>query len=257
MTALLAGSVDIVSSGIDELIALRARGYNDTALIINVYRGLSGVLVVRKDVVEKLGVKLDAPSDVRFKSLEGLTVAAPSPSSSILGGYKITANLAGINLHYAYMQQTAMFAAMQTGAIQAYIASSPFWEPAVESGAAVRWISGPRGQLPEAALTTSSSALQTTIAFAKRNPDIIRKIHATFDDLVTAIRDRPADVIAALKQFYPDLSDKVLKEAFDQNSPNWLQSDFSEADLKKEVDMRRDIVPGIDKVNPGTLLLPR
>ena len=73
----------------------------------------------------------------------------------------------------------------------------------------------------------------------KKNPDVIRRVRAAFDDLGKAVRERPNDVIAALKKMYPDLPEDVLKLSFEQNSPNWLRPDFSEADLRKELTMRK------------------
>ena len=54
MTALLAGSVDFSTTGIDELLALRSRGQNSLAMVLNIYSGQSGIIVVSKDLAAKL-----------------------------------------------------------------------------------------------------------------------------------------------------------------------------------------------------------
>ena len=72
MSALLSGTVEFVSTGMDELISLRAQGNNDTGIVINGYRGLAAVLVLRKDVADKLSVKPDASPEARMRALDGL-----------------------------------------------------------------------------------------------------------------------------------------------------------------------------------------
>ena len=198
--ALLAGSVNFIAAGLEELIALRGRGNEDTVLVSNIYHGQPGVVVLRKEVAAKLGVKPDDPPAARLKALEGLTLAAPSPTSGILSGVRISARITGVNIRYTYVAQTAMVAALQAGAINSFVASSPFWEPAVNSGAAVRWLSGPSNEYLEEATTISPSCLQASRVYAERNPDVIRRVRAGFRELATAIRERPADVLRALKQ---------------------------------------------------------
>ena len=256
MSALLSGTVEFVSTGMDELIALRAQGNNDVGIVVNGYRGLAAVVVLRKDVADKLSVKPDASPEARMRALDGLLLASPSPTSTLLSGLKAGSAKYGITMRYTYMQQPAMAAALQTGAIQGYVSTSPFWESTISGGFAVRWLSGPRGEFPQPT-TTSNSALQTTYAYAKKNPDVVRAIHATFDDFSKAIRERPAEITAAMKQVYPEMSDEVMKGAFAENSPNWVQIELSEADMRNEIDMRRDQHPNVAKIEPASLLIPR
>ena len=119
----------------------------------------------------------------------------------------------------------------------------------------MRWLSGPRGEFPQPT-TTSNSALQTTFAYAKKNPDVVRAIRAIFDDFSKAIRERPAEITAAMKH-YPEMTDEVMKGAFAENSPNWIQTELSEADMRNEIDMRRDQHPNIARIEPASLLIPR
>ena len=257
--ALLSGSVNFIAAGLEELIALRGRGNEDTVLVSNIYHGQPGVVVLRKEVAAKLGVKPDDPPVARLKALEGLTLAAPSPTSGILSGVRISARLTGVNIRYTYVAQTAMVAALQAGAIDSFVASSPFWEPAVNSGAAVRWLSGPNNEYLEDATTISPSCLQASRVYAERNPDVIRRVRAGFRELATAIRERPADVLRALKQIYPDLPENVVTEAFEQNGKNWLYPDFTEADLRKEIKMLKDggTIPNLDRIQPLALIAPQ
>ena len=258
LAALVGGSTDFATVAMDDLIPLRAKGQQDVVIVANAYRGVAGVVVVRKDVAEKLSAKPTDPPEARIKALDGLLLAATSATSGMVGPLRLALGLVGANVRMTYMQLPAMFPAMKTGAIQAYIATSPFWEQAVEAGVAVRWLSGPQGEFPESTVTVSALSLVTTRAYAERNADVIRRVRAANDQFASIIRNRPADVLNALKQLYPDLSPQVVDLSFEQNSPSWSHPDLSEADLRKEIDMRKGSnIPNLDKIDPNSLVLPR
>ena len=258
MTALVAGSVDFTTAGMDELLALRAQGQQSIAILINVYRGQSGIIVVSKDLAAKLPAKEGDPANARLKALNGVTVAAPSASSSMVGSIKLGAAAVGAEVKFTYMAQTAMMAAMSAKSIEAYIASSPFPDQAVDAGIAVRWIRGPKGEFPEAATTNAASALMVSRAYVERNPEIVRRVRAAFDEMVAIVRDHPDQALAALKKLYPDQKDSVIKSAFEENAPNWLHPDLSTADLRKEIEMRKGgSLQNLDKIDPPSLIISR
>ena len=87
---------------------------------------------------------------------------------------------------------------------------------------------------------------------------MIRRVRATFDDLNATIRNRPAEAVTALKKLFPDLPPRVIELAFELNSPSWIHPDLSEADLRKEIAMRKGgNIPNVDKLEPSSLLVPR
>ena len=258
VAALIGGSTDFATAAMDDFIPLRARGQQDAVIVTNVYRGVAGVVVIRKDVAEKLPAKPGDPPEARLRALDGLLLAATSPTSGMVGPLRLALGMVGTNVRMTYMQLPAMFPAMKTEAIQAFIATSPFWEQAVEAGLAVRWLSGPQGEFPESTVTASASALLTTRTYADRNPDVIRRVRAAYDQFVAIGRDRPAEVLNVLKQVFPDLSQQVVELSFEQNSPSWMRPDLSEADLRKEIEMRKGgNIPNLEKLEPLSLLLPR
>ena len=50
-----------------------------------------------------------------------------------------------------------MTAALESGAIQGFIAGAPFWAAPIVKGSGVLWISGPKGELPAEHVPVSSS----------------------------------------------------------------------------------------------------
>lgn len=258
LAALVGGSTNLATAGMDDIIPLKAQGQQDVVVVANLYRGVAGVLVVRNDVVDKLPAKPGDPVEARLKALDGLLLAATSPTSAMVGPLKLALGMVGSNVRMTYMQLPAMYPAMKTGAVQALLATSPYWEQAVEAGIATRWISGPKGEFPDSAVTVSAASMITTRAYADRNGEVMRRLRAISDQFAALVRERPTDVLDALKQLYPDLSPRIVELSFEQNSPSWTHPDLSEADVRKEIDMRKGgPIANLDKVDPRSLLLPR
>jgi ABC-type nitrate/sulfonate/bicarbonate transport system substrate-binding protein len=258
LAALVGGSSNFATVAMDDLIPLRAKGQQDVAIVVNAYRGVAGVIVVRKDVADKLPAKPTDSAEARVKALDGLILAATSATSGMVGPLRLALHMVGANVRFTYMQLPAMFPALKTGAIQAYIATSPFWEQAVEDGVAVRWLSGPQGEFPPSTVTASALSLVTTTGYAHSHPDVIKHIRAAYDQFAALIHEHPDQVLAALKQLYPDLPPRVVELSFQQNSPAWARPDLSEADIRKEIDMRKGgNIPNLDKIDPATVVLPR
>ena len=190
ISAVLSGSIEFASAGPGEVIAVRLRGQK-VVIINNVYRGLSGSLILAKSVADKLPAVASATLEGKLKSLDGLAIATPSATSAYTHPYKSSAEAAGVKIRFVYMAQPAMAAALQAGAIQGLIAGAPFSVTAVTSGAGVLWISGPTGELPASALPASSACLETSEAYAAAHPDIIQKMRAGFDTLSAYLREQP------------------------------------------------------------------
>ena len=254
-TALLSRSVDFSGSGPSEAMVARARG-QDIIIVGNLYRGLSGSLVLAKSVIEKLGVKVDAPVADRLKALDGLIIASPSATSAYTGPVKNGAADAGAKPKLVYMAQPAMPAALETGAIQGMIGAAPFSTVPVVKGTGVIWISGPRAQFPAQHMPTSSACLQTSEAYAKANPEIVRKLQAMIVDLATFIKQKPDEAKVALGKAYSTFDTPTLDSVFEQDSDNWARPIFTEADMEQERRILEETqsVPGLKDVDVKKLL---
>jgi ABC-type nitrate/sulfonate/bicarbonate transport system substrate-binding protein len=249
-TALLARSVDFAGSGPSEALTARARG-RDIIVVGNLYRGLSGSLVLAKSVIEKLGVKSDAPVADRLKALDGLTIATPSATSAYTGPVKNGAAQVGAKPKLIYMAQPAMPAALETGAIQGMIGAAPFSIAPVVKGSGAVWISGPRAQFPAQYMPSSSACLQTSEAYAKANPDIVRKLQALLAELAVFIRQKPAEAKQALGKAYSTFDAATLDSVFEEDSENWSQPILTEADMEQERKILQDTqsVPGLGSID--------
>lgn len=256
MAAVLSGSVQFAVAGPPEALAARARG-QDIVIAANLYRGLAGSVVMSKSKAAKLGVRTDAPVNDRLRALDGLTVAVPSATSSLLGPLKSAAAATGARVKYTYLAQPAMVAALETNAIDAMMASSPFSGTPILKGTGVLWINGPGGDLPADVSPASSATLLTTASTAAANADVIRKFRAVLDDLAQLIKQKPDEAKRALVKAYPQLDVAALDLAFAQQADNWMQPVFTEADVKQEIKLLRSAtpIPGLENVVPQSVIL--
>ena len=190
LTALVAGSVHFAGAGPEEGLTARARK-QDVVFVSNLYRGLSGSLILSTKAASGLSVTADAPIAARLKAMGSMVIASPSPNSAYLIPIKNAAAAEGAAPHYTYMTQSAMVAALRAGAIQGMLAASPFSDMSVARGEGVVWINGPRGDLPASVQPISSACVQTTERYVQATPDTVKRMQAVFHDTAGIVRDQP------------------------------------------------------------------
>lgn len=255
-TALISKSTPAVVSGPAELVIAQARGQKVVA-IANAYGGLGATLVLAKSVADKLGVSPDAPVPQRFKALDGLVLAAASPTATYKIAFDGAAKAAGATVRFTYMAQGAMPAALESGAVQGYVASAPVWGVPVLKGLGVVWISGPKGELPREFSPVSTANMQVMRDYAEANPEIVRSLAAVYSDFAKAVDERPADVKAAITKLYPDLTPQTLELLYGTESRAWKAGPLTAEDIKQDIAFVKvggAQLPDIDKIDPASML---
>ena len=255
--ALVSRSAEFASSGPAEVLAARARGL-DIRIVLSVYHGYAAPIMLAQSVVDKLGLSPSAPLSVRYKALNGLTIAVPSATSALLAPVRTSAEDAGATVKFVYMAQPSMIAAMQTGAIQGYVASSPFWSAPLLNKSGMVWINAPRGELPAAHQPASSAVLEVMGATVAANAERIKRLRAVFDDVAQAIAKDPKSALEALQRAYPQTSLETLKLVFDQDAGNWSEPKLTTADVRQETALLKSSndLPGLDTIRPDDVLVP-
>lgn len=256
-TVMLSGSAQLAVSGPGEALAARARGQK-LVLVGNIYRGLSAVVVVAKAAAAKTGIAPDAPVRERLKGLDGLVIAAPSPTAVFGISPKLAAESVGAKPKFVYMGQVAMPAALDSGAVQGFIAGAPFWGIPVLAGTAYAWIIG--NDLPAEFLTTTSGSVQTTEEWVSRNPATLARLHAVMRDTAAFIAADPDGTKRILAKLYPSMAPAALDLAFSKEWRNWTRPDFTVADVQQEINLMRNAgqgFPGLDGVQASALLGPQ
>jgi ABC-type nitrate/sulfonate/bicarbonate transport system substrate-binding protein len=257
IAALVSGSVKIVLAGPGELITARAAGRN-VVTIANLYRGFAPTLVLSKTVADKLGVSPNAPIAERLKALNGLAIATPSATSNFTIGYKAAATkLAGSDIRFVFMAQTAMPIALETGAIQGYLASAPFWIFPVAKGTGVVWVSSPKGEIPSEFAPTSSSLVLTMRDYAEANPDIAKIFRDVVAEFGKAIDERPNDVKAAIAKVFPDLDAQTIETFYKAEASAWQTKPLTPSDIAREIEFTKGgtPLPNLDKLDPASMVV--
>ena len=254
--ALVSNSADFASSGPAEVLAARARGL-DIRIVNSVYHGFAAPIVLAASVAAKLAVTPSSPLAERYKALDGLAIAAPSATSALVAPVRGAAEQAGAKIRLVYMAQPSMIPALQTGAIQGYIASSPYWSASVLDKAGVMWINAARGELPAAFQPSSSAVLEVMGSTVEANKEKTARLRRVFTDVAERIKSDPAAAFAALQRAYPQTNAETLKLVFDQDASNWSAPNLDEADMKQELALFKNAtnLPGLDTLPTGDILL--
>ena len=257
LSAVVGGSAAFASAGPGEVLAARLHG-RDIVIIHNFYRGLLASLMLTKAAAAKTGVTPDAPLAQRMRALEGLTIALPSPTTSVLQPYKAATESVGVRMKYAYMTQAATVAAFQAGAVDGGILVPPFSLAPQANGSGVVWINGPRNELPGDVSPTSSVCAQTTSDYAKAHPDVIAAMRQTAEDLGAYLRDHPAEALDHLMRAYPSLDEPAAKALLNENASNWAAARLTADDIRREISIlvRSNALPGVEKIDPASVLWP-
>lgn len=256
--ALISGSVDFTSASPSDVVLAQARGQKLVA-VTNVYRSFAGVVVLSKAATAKLSVNAQSPVAQRLKALDGLLIASPSATSPYSLALKAASEGAGAAVRFTYMAQPAMVAALETGAIQGFISSSPFYVKPVLNDTGVIWISGPGGDFPPLASQANSQTLNTKQEYAAANPDVIRRMRAVFIDLSKTVEQRPGDVKAAITRLFPELDARTMELLFKTEAHGFRTGGLTAPDMAREIAFVRLAnaqVAGLDKLDPGALLAP-
>ena len=151
------------------------------------YGGVANTLILSKAVVDKLGVSPNAPVPERLKALEGLSISAVSPTAAAFVAIRGQAKALGVNPKYSYMSLDALMSALETRAIDGYVAAFPVWALPVLKGTAVPWLTGPKGEyLPEFAPGVSSVAM-TKRDYAETHADLMRRMGLVMTEFAKAV----------------------------------------------------------------------
>ena len=258
MAGLISGSIDFSTTAGSDVVVAQARG-QDIVPVMRLYGGFSAVVVLSKDAAGRLNVSPNAPVTERLKALNGLVIASPAATSSFTLALKPSAEAAGAQIRLTYMAQSAMVAALENGAIQGFIASAPFYAFPVLRKIGVPWINGPKGEFPKTYLPATASGLATKRTFASSNPDVIKRMREVFVDFEKSVKEKPADVKAAIARLFPSLDEATLEFLYESESASFIANLPTAEDMTREIEFVKasgENVPNLDKLNAAAMLLP-
>ena len=258
VTGLIAGSFDAVVANTGDMITAQMSGQK-VVTVAAVYDGFGGTVVLSKSVADKLGVSPTSPIKDRFKALEGQVIAMPSPTSNYTIAFKAAAAGLGANIRTTYVTAPNQQAALESGAIQGYIGSAPFWMLPVINGSGVVWISGPKGELPYEYSPAMTLTLQMMRPVAEANPAIVKGLTGVLADFTEALDKRPADVKAATAKVFSSLNAPSLDLFLSYESSSWKAKIPTLKDMTHEIEFTKaggTTNPQIDRIDAASLIFP-
>jgi ABC-type nitrate/sulfonate/bicarbonate transport system substrate-binding protein len=257
--ALVSGSVKAIQAGPGELVAAQARGQKAVAIAV-AYAGFAQSTVISKAAAAKVKVSPTAPVVERLKALDGLAIASASATSGATVALRLAAaKMAGINIRWVYIAQSNYASAMEQGAIDGFIGSAPYSTLSVAKGLGVGWINGPGGDLPEEYTPANAGLVMVMRDFAESNPDVIRRLVASFADFSKAVAERPADVKATISRLYPDLDPPTLDLFYSTESRAWKAKPLTTKDMEHEIAFVKESgtnLPNLDLIQPAAMIFP-
>lgn len=258
ISGLLSRSYKFTVTGFPDFLAARAQG-QPVVVVASTYSGLGINVVLDKAVAAKTNVPRSAPVEQRLKAMDGLLIAATGASSTTRISLDAAAKASGVNVRFTYMTYQAMLSALDAGAIQGFVAAAPFWAQAVTGGKAAEWISV-KDELRPPFVPTMSSAVGTRADVIAAEPDLVRRMAAVVTDVGAAVKDRPADVKAAIARLYEGLDAQTVELLFRTEAPSWATRPLTEDQVNQEIAYLKAyaLAPqGIETVDPKAIIYGR
>lgn len=189
-------------------------------------KGPTTQIVLRNDVIQRLGLTPDSPIADRFQALKGLTLALPQPGSTTDTATRQAMKLNGVEPDKdltirPIAEPAALVTAMREGQVDGFAFSPPTSVQPVADGSAQVWVTlsdlPQFKELPWIDVVTSKDYLE------KNREAVLRFVRA----LDAAEKDLEANTAAASTaikaKYFPDLADEIYKLAFDLSLPTATQ----------------------------------
>lgn len=218
LTALISDAVDVCQVGTTTGTDAIAEGADIRALAV--VTGPINEIIVSSRLAEKVGIGEDAPVEERLKALKGARFAtAPAGSAHYT---TLNRMLEDVDLSIGDLQfqpltdVTAMMESVRNDRLDAVMWSIGDLGGLLVDGTGVRWISIPRGDMPELNSLPYVTAY-VRADWAARNPELAQRVHAGIADAIARIENEPASAAKAIHaEFFPDLDTAIWEDGFEQ-----------------------------------------
>ena len=201
LNAVVGRSTNFCASTSEGLVLARAEGA--PAMAIQAHnRAMTLSIVLRKAIVEKLGVTRETPIGARLKALTQLgTIGATGPGAASEQIFKFLVKKAGAGgtvLKFVYIGAPELPAALMNNVIDAYALSPPSAEVTEASGKGYVLIPLGKGEVPE--LTDYPyEVLMVRPDYVEANPKIAMAVSRAISRGGALFRSKPEEAKAALR----------------------------------------------------------
>lgn len=214
--AVLAGSADFTTIGPGSTLRLIARGQKLSIIATTIDR-FRLEIVLRKDVVARLNVALEAPLEARVRALKGVSFGVDSINGYSHSFLRYLAGQFGLNpetdLVVSPIQPGNLVPSLAARRVDGFIFGQPWSLQAERDADGVTWISGVRGDTPQ----LSPFPYMITIANPKTCVErrlICENVVGGLQDALDYIHANPDGAYEVLRRKLPQMDPTLLRDAF-------------------------------------------
>src|ERR1043166_339318 len=217
LNAVVGRSTNFCASTSEGLVLARAEGA--PAMAIQAHnRAMTLSIVLRKPIVEKLGLTRESPIGARLKVLTQLgTIGATGPGAASEQIFKFLVKRAGAGstvLKFVYIGAPELPASLMNNIVDAYALSPPSAEVTEPSGKGYVLIPLGKGEVPE--LTDYPyEVLMARPDYVEANPKIAMAVARAISRGGALFHSKPEDAKAALRSHRLSTKDKLPDDLFE------------------------------------------
>lgn len=219
--AVLSRDADLALAGPPSILAAMREGAPLT--ILGSTANNLQVLVIRQDVIDRLGITPDAPIEERMRALRGLTIGTNPSGSTYQTLLRNELTRYGMNPDddvdlIGIQDSNALITGIAQGQFDAVATSSGVIEQAIVNSGAVVWLSGPRGDI-EATADVPVLAMVGRTDWVTENADTVDRFRDAMADSLDAL-ETDRDVLGPLlkEKYFPATDQGVWDLAWGESA---------------------------------------
>jgi NitT/TauT family transport system substrate-binding protein len=246
VSALLSRNVQFVDLGVDDVAGLQKEG-KDPILVYSMVNSLTMDLVVRNDVLGRLGVRPFSPLPAKLKALKGLSfgITRPGAVTQLFPQYLL--RKAGYNPEKdaTFVQiggGQALVAAMKARKIDAFMLSAPAPYLLERDKVGTVLIKNSAGQGPKEFADFAFESIATLKSWALQNSKVVEAYVKSLNEANAWMRTNRDEAVRLLKAYFPETDEGTLRLSFNALIPAVRKDGkLDETGVRNQIDVLKAI----------------
>ena len=246
VSALLSRNVQFVDLGVDDVAGLQKEG-KDPILIYSMVNSLTMDLVVRNDVLQRLGVQPSSPLPAKLKALKGLSfgITRPGAVTQLFPQYLLRKAGYDPEKDATFVQiggGQALIAAMKAQKIDAFMLSAPAPYVLERDKVGTVLIKNSAGQGPQEFANFAFESIATLKSWAQQNSAVVQAYVKSLGQANAWMRGNRDEAVRLLKAYFPETDEATLQLSFNALIPAVREDGkLDETGVRNQIDVLRAI----------------
>ncbi|MGE5509651.1 MAG: ABC transporter substrate-binding protein [Bacteroidota bacterium] len=204
--ALFSGQADVVHSNLVDPMTLRQKGQDVVAIGLFGYN-FSTQFVLSKKFADSKGITSASPMAEKIAALKGARIAASGQGAGTDQQIRFLAALYGLDyqkdLRVTFIREgNAALTALLNGQIDGFVHVTPFYEMAIEKGAAIMLANFAKGEVKEADGYIQSGLISTSKVVGAKRDRLVKFLRGTTRGMEFILEPKNRDEVAAIAAKY-------------------------------------------------------